>query len=403
MSTELSYHIDPFCWEFDAEIIDKKTLPDGRLGVILPKTYFYPTGGGQEHDVGTLGEARVSDVLIDDDGVVVHIVDRDLAATQVHATIDGARRLAFMQHHSGQHLLSQALVETLKLDTVSANINIDTPSTIDLETLADVDVTSAENLANQIIHRDLAIKSYFVDETQIHTVPLRRPPKVSGQIRIIEIDGFDYSACGGTHCARTGMIGIVKILRTERRAERLRVHFVCGQRALEYFQNYHSIVTAVARQFDTGIESIVETIAKQREMISTLQREITELREIKLKVEAQQLVAQAETFESIQLVTASFRNRPPQELRALASQLQNEAGVIALLAAYDGSKLSLTIACAPDTRISANELIRKQLAEIGGRGGGDARLAQGGGAASEQQFMALFAKTKEHIRFIRSS
>jgi alanyl-tRNA synthetase len=347
----------------------------------------------------------VSDVLIDDDGVVVHIVDRDITATQVHAKIDGARRLASMQHHSGQHLLSQAIDETLKLDTVSANINIDTPSTIDLETPVDIDVTSAENLANQIIYRDLAIKSYFVDETQVHTVPLRRPPKVAGQIRIIEIDGFDYSACGGTHCARTGMIGIVKILRIERRAERLRIHFVCGQRALKYFQNYHSIVTAVARQFDTGIESIVDAIQKQRESVGAMQKELAGLREIKLMMESRQLAAQAEAFESIKLVTASFRHRPPQELRALASQLQNEANVVALLASYDGNKLSLAVACAPDTRVSANELIRKQLAEIGrsARGGGDAGLAQGGGAASEQQYAALFAKTKEYIRFIHSS
>lgn len=397
MPTELAYHADPFCWEFEAEIIGKTTLPDGRWGVVLPKTFFYPTGGGQEHDTGTLGDARVTDVQIDDDGVVTHIIDRDLTATTVHAKIDSARRLAFMQHHSGQHLLSQAIVDALKLDTVSANINIDTPSTIDLETPVDLDVTPAENLANQIIYRDLAIKSYFVDEAQIHTVPLRRPPKVSGQIRIVEIDGFDYSACGGTHCTRTGMIGIIKVLRTERRAERLRVHFVCGERALKYFQNEHSIVTAVARQFDTGAEGIVEGVERQREALRASQKELQELQPLKLRAEAQQLVAQAEAFGSIKLVTASFRNRSPQELRALAGQLQNEAGVVALLAAYDGSKLSLVMACAAETHMNANDLIRKQLADMGGRGGGDARLAQGGGAISEEQFAVLFGKIKNYV------
>ncbi|MBI5034887.1 MAG: hypothetical protein HZB51_30550 [Chloroflexi bacterium] len=396
MPTELAYQTDPFRWEFDAEIIEKTTLPDGRSGVVLPKTFFYPTGGGQEHDTGTLGDALVTDVLIDDAGTVVHVVDRDIMATTVHAKIDGGRRLAFMQHHSGQHLLSQAIVEALKLDTVSANINIDNPSTIDLETPLDLDVTPAENLANQILYCDLAIKSYFVDQAQIHTVSLRRPPKVSGQIRIVEIDGFDYSACGGTHCARTGMIGIVKVLRTERRAERLRIHFVCGERALKYFQSYQNIVTTVARQFDTGAEGIVQAVEKQKASTISMQKELEELRELKLILQAQQLVAQAENLESIKLITAAFRNRSPQDLRALAGQLQNEPSVVALLASYDGNKLSLVVSSA-DTHIRANDLIRKILAEIGGRGGGDAKLAQGGGAASEAQFAALFAKTKEYL------
>ena len=127
------------------------------------------------------------------------------------------------------------------------------------------------------------------------------------------------------------------------------------------------------------------------------------LQPLKLRAETQQLVARAESLESIKLVTASFRNRSPQELRALASQLQNEVSVVALLASYDGAKLSLVIACASDTRISANDLIRKQLAETGGRGGGDAKLAQGGGAANEQQFAAVFGKTREYVRALKGT
>jgi alanyl-tRNA synthetase len=182
--------------------------------------------------------------------------------------------------------------------------------------------------------------------------------------------------------------------------ERLRIHFVCGERALHYFQNAHGIVTAVARQFDVGVDSVSEAVERQRETLRAAQKELQELLPLKLRAEAQQLIAQAESFASIKLVTASFRHRSPQELRTLASQLQNEASVVALLAAYDGVKLSLTIACAADTGVNANDLIRKQLAEIGGRGGGDAKLAQGGGAASEEQFAAMFAKTKDYLRAV---
>lgn len=392
MPTELAFHTAPFCWEFDAEIIDQKILPDGRLGVILPKTFFYPTGGGQEHDIGTLGEARVTDVLIDDDGTVMHIVDRQVSGV-VRAKIDGTRRLAFMQHHSGQHLLSAAILDAQNIESISANINIDNPSTIDLDTNRDIDLTPGEERANEIIFQDRAIKTYVVDEPMIHTIPLRRPPKVSGAIRVIEIDGFDYSACGGTHCTRTGMIGVIKIVKTEHVNKKLRVHFLCGERALKYFQTLHKIVTNVARQLDTHSEGILGALEKQSETARAMQKELQELREIKLSVEAKQLVAQAETFEGIKWIGALFRNRSAQELRALGMQLQNEPGLVAVLVANDGAKMSIVVS-STDTRVNANNLIRKLLADINGRGGGDARIAQGGGTASEEQFDGILEKAR---------
>jgi alanyl-tRNA synthetase len=194
------------------------------------------------------------------------------------------------------------------------------------------------------------------------------------------------------------MIGVVKIVKTERRAEKLRVHFVAGQRALGYFQNIHGIVNQVARQFDTNPEAVGEAVEKQREALRAVQKELEEFKTERVTLEAQRLAANAQLVGAIKLVSASFRNRAPQELRALATLLQNEPGVVALLASFDGAKLSLAVACASDTGINANALIRKQLTEIGGRGGGDAKLAQGGGAASEAQFQSFSARTVELIR-----
>lgn len=398
VSTELAYRDDPFCFEFDAEIVARVTLSDGRAGVILPRTFFFPTGGGQEHDTGMLGDARVTDVVMNDnDGVVIHVVDRAIPETRVRATIDRARRFAFMQHHSAQHLLSQAILDALGIESVSANINIDNPSTIDL-ICGDVDLTPGENLANAIIYADRPIKAYWIADSQIATVPFRVPPKVAGQIRVVEIEGFDYSACGGTHCTRTGQIGVVKIIRTERRAEKLRVHFIAGQRALEYFQRVHSIVTHIARQFDTSYDALSDALARQRDALRAAQKEIEELRAERLTWEAQRLVANARACGAVKLVVASFRERASQELRALALLLQNMPGVVALLASYDGAKVSLAIACASETSVSAHELLRALVAEIGGRGGGDAKLAQGGGAVSEEQFAAWIARAEENVR-----
>jgi alanyl-tRNA synthetase len=262
-------------------------------------------------------------------------------------------------------------------------------------------VTPAEDWANKIIYEDRPIKSYFISDDQIRAIPFRRPPKVKGQIRVVEIDSFDYSACGGTHCTRTGMIGIVKVLKTVRRAEKLRVFFAAGQRAFECFQDYHAIVTQIARQFDASPDAIVEMAARQQESLRAAQKELEELRSEKLLRQVKQLVANAESFDAIKLVTASLCDRSPQELRALAMLLQNEPVVIALLAVYEGVRLSLTISCGSNTGVSANELLRKQLAEINGRGGGDAQLAQGGGAIDEKRFESFFAHTREYIRALR--
>ncbi len=400
VKTELGYVTEPFRYDFEAEIGDRITLPDGRKGIVLPKTYFYPTGGGQEHDTGTLGDARVTDVTLDDAGTVVHIVDREVAGTRVPAKIDAKRRFAFMQHHSAQHLLSQAIERTLNLETISSRISIESPTTIDLpaSTVDEKKLERAEELANAVIFEDRPIKSYLVPEDQISTVPLRRPPKVSGQIRIVEIEGFDYSACGGTHCTRTGMLGLVKIVKAERRGEETRIYFVAGERAFQCFREEHSIVTKLSQRLNANPQTVIEALERQFDLLRAAQDEVQQLKADKLVLEAKQLAASAEAVNSRKLVVASFRNRPVQELRAMAAILQNEPRLASLLTTYDGAKIGLTVTCAKETGLNANQIIRTLLAPMGGRGGGDARLAQGGGAIEESQLDGWLARARGHLR-----
>ncbi len=161
MPTEQLYLHDPFRTEFEAEVIAQTNLDTGHKGVLLAGTYFYPTGGGQEHDTGMLGAARVVDVQIDDEGTIVHIVEGDVGGSRVPARIDWDRRFANMQHHSGQHILSEAFQEALDLETISSRISIDSPTTIDLPArdLSEADLARVENLANAVIYEDRPIKS----------------------------------------------------------------------------------------------------------------------------------------------------------------------------------------------------------------------------------------------------
>ena len=297
MDNQFLYLTDPLTLEFDTEIQESLDLPDGRLGVILTCTYFYPTGGGQEHDTGTLGSVRVVDVIKSEDGdSIIHILDGEPGDGSLLAKIDAERRMRHMQHHTAQHLLSGCFQQVFELETLSSGIRGGEPTTIDLPDtdLSRADLNRIEVMANQIIYENRTVKSYFVHSEKIDTIPLRRPPKVEGEIRIIEIDGFDYSACGATHCPQTGMIGAIKIIRTERINQKTRIHFVAGIQAMEYFGQYQEIATTLAAEMSAHPQDVVDLVRKQAAQLHTTEKELRQLRLAYSVFEAQDLLANAE-------------------------------------------------------------------------------------------------------------
>jgi alanyl-tRNA synthetase len=333
MEAQPAYWAEPLTWEFEARITQKTSLGHGLFEVTLEKSYFYPTGGGQLHDTGTLGEARVVDVFRAADGAVIHRVEGDVSGPLVPARIDGDRRLGHMQHQSAQHIVSRALEQILGLETLSARISADSPSTVDVPDVevSDSDLAQVERLVNQLVFENRPIKTYFITEDQLETVPLRRPPKVSGQIRVVEVEAFDYSACGGTHCPSTGMIGLIKIVKTERKNKKLRLHFVAGQQALTTFQHYQGVVTDLCQQLNTRPEEVVSLVNRHMAQLAAAEREIRSLQAEVLSVEAQQLNAQAEPIGAVRLVTKLYPNRSMSELRELAKRLPMQDNLVAVL------------------------------------------------------------------------
>ena len=389
MDSQLLYQEDVTTLEFEAEVVELVTLPDGHTGVILNRTYFYPTGGGQEHDTGSIGSAKVMDVYKDEENSrLVHIVEGTVSLGAVRAQIDADRRLRHMQHHTAQHLLTQCLLRQTGFETVSANINGYSPSTLDLVAtqISKNDLNQAELMANRVIYEDRSVKTYFVSPEELKSIPLRRPPKVSENIRIVEIDGYDYSPCGGTHVLRTGSIGLVKVLKAERMNDKLRIHFIAGLQAMEVFHDMYETLTGLANQMSTGWQDIPEVVVKQAEQLSATQKELMELRQASVKYEARELVENAETREGLHLVRVGYTGRPVNELRMLAEELKKISTVVAYLCSFDGQKVSLIVSCGEETGKDARQLLSAQLAQISGRGGGDNRLAQGGGVATEEQY-----------------
>jgi alanyl-tRNA synthetase len=406
MRNQLLYLKQPDKLEFDAAVLQRLDLPDAEIGLILDQSYFYPSGGGQEYDMGTIGAARVTRVYKDsEEGSVIHVVDRDVPLGNVHACIDPERRLRHMQHHTAQHLLTQCFLRVLNLDTISAHINGYTPSSLDLPAaaLSPDNLVQVEDLANRIIFEDRVVKSYFVTPEELEKLPVRRKAKVSEDIRIVEIDGFDYTPCGGTHCSSTGTIGMIKILRTERpNKDTVRVSFAAGLQALSIYREYHAIISSLVGQFGVSIPEITGAVQRQAEQLRSTQADMQGMQNQLLALEARKLAENPERIGSRRFILAAFEGRPVQELRALSAGLKEAQGLVSVLSTWEGGKLSLLVVCAPGGPVSARDLLNPLLALIGGRGGGDKVMAQGGGAADAQAASSFADQAREIIRQVLS-
>ncbi|PYT02704.1 MAG: alanyl-tRNA editing protein, partial [Acidobacteria bacterium] len=217
--TEKQYFHDSSLLEFSATVVEVKASERGDC-VVLDQTAFYPTGGGQPNDTGSLGEARVIDVFEDDANIIYHVVQPVGSiepGQNVTGLIDRGRRLDHLQQHSGQHILSQAFVQTCGAETRSFHLGSQT-STIDIELQSPSDdlMRGAEDLANAVIFEDRPMRVHLVNDEEAALLPLRKESAVRGKIRVIEIENFDWSPCGGTHAARTGQIGLIAIRSYER-------------------------------------------------------------------------------------------------------------------------------------------------------------------------------------------
>ena len=377
MKTERLYYNDPYMLEFDATILETRPYAN-RIGVVLDKTAFYPTSGGQPNDLGTINEAALLDCIEDEgSGTVIHVVDRELPAGPVHCRIDAGRRSDHMQQHSGQHVLSQAFVDLFNWPTVSFHLGVVT-CTIDLpaESISREQAEQAEDLANRIVRENRNVAVRYIDQEKIAEAGLRKMTERTGEIRVIDIAGYDRSACGGTHVRMTGEIGPVLITGLERAKKQTRVQFICGDRVLRY-----------ARQANRTLESISQTISAPPFETAGAVRTLWDEHQVARKriddLESRLMDYEAAEF-PVQngLAVGTFKNRGIEKLKILAQKICSRRGLIALLA-DEGDQLRVVFARSADGAADMNALLKKALERFGGRGGGRPNLAQGGGLVAD--------------------
>jgi alanyl-tRNA synthetase len=412
MTDRLYYH-DSFLHDFDAQVLEVGPAGSSRHAVVLDRTAFYPSSGGQVHDTGWIvpiadaadsrqpeSKLRVSEVVETEDGHIVHYIEAEKApakGTRVHGAIDPARRRDHMQQHSGQHVLSAAFLRLFHIPTVSFHMG-EEYSSIDLDArmLTQAQMMEAEKLANEIIWENRPVDIRFATAEEARELGLRKvPPVDKGKLRLIDIQDFDLTACGGTHVESTGQIGSILLRKLEKVKQGWRVEFVCGERAMVVARRDYSVLTEAAGLFSTQIGELPQQIRKSLEEARALRKSREALLEEVAELEAKQLLAQTAEINGRKIVVRLFTDRDVVFVKRLAQKLTRlESNVVALLGSTFG-QASLVYAQSPGQPFDMAALMREVLSQHGGRGGGSKDLAQGGlpqGQALEPALVELKAK-----------
>ncbi len=406
--TERIYYRDPFRLEFDARVVEVATAGE-RLAVVLDRSAFYPTSGGQVFDTGWLlaGELRaeVVEVAEREDGAVVHYLAPAAApglapGAEVRGEIDGERRRDHMQQHTGQHVLSAAFVRLYNSQTVSFHMGGES-CTIDLETpgLTREQAVAAERLANEVIGEDREVAVRFVALEEARTLGLRKLPERAGEIRLIDIRDFDLCACGGTHVHNTGQIGGILVRKTEKVRQGMRVEFVCGLRAVAAARRDFTTLTSAAELFSAHIYDVPAQIRKALDESKAGSKREQRLLEDLAEAEAARLLGAAEDVRGVKLVTRGYPDREAAFIKLLALKA-TAAGKCCAVFRATAAQPALVLAQSPGLALNCGALLREALAGVGGRGGGATDLAQGGApdaAALERAAAALEEKVRQGL------
>lgn len=391
MTDRLYYH-DSFLYEFDAEVMESaaRNAADSRPALVLDRTAFYPTSGGQVFDTGYIVPAsdapiklRVVEVGDADDGRILHYLEGESQlkpGDHVHGIIDIDRRRDHVQQHSGQHVLSAAFVSLFNLPTVSFHMGAEACS-IDLDTnsLSPAQVEAAESQANDVISQDRKVSIRYVTQEEATNLGLRKlPPAERDRLRLIEIEDFDLSACGGTHVAATGQIGCILLRKTEKVRQGWRVEFVCGKRAVSTARRDYVALAEAAGLCSSALWEIPQQVRKLQED----SREARKSREHQLEeiasLHGAALTASTPKTGERSVIMRSFPDRDSTFIKLLAQRLvRQEVPVVALLASVL-APAGLVFAQSPRQPFDMAALMKEALDQLGGRGGGSKDMAQGG-------------------------
>lgn len=394
--TVKQYYQDAYMKTFHTSIQDQKQDDLGWY-VVLEQTAFYPTGGGQPHDTGTLKNKRIINVE-EVNGEIRHYIGEpfDDISGVVEGQLDWERRFDHMQQHAGQHILSAAFAESLQYETISFHLGKEI-LTIDLEVsdLTESDARETEALANRMIQDSRPIETRWITEAELSQYPLRKQPTVTDDIRLVIIPDFDYNGCGGTHPRSTSEVGAIKILDWEKHKGHIRLQFVCGNRVLKQLHQKHGLLrelTGVLQAPEENMIPVVDRlIAKQKDQEKALEG----LKEVLLTYEAEGLLGEGTLQKGHTVIKKAYAERPIQELQKIAQHIISKRDdMLVLLVVKNDQKLQLVAAKGSSPSVNLREIAQKIFPMINGKGGGKESFVQGGGEAlmSKEELLEILVK-----------
>jgi alanyl-tRNA synthetase len=377
-STVRLYFDDPWLFEFEARVVARSSH-EGRPSVVLDRTAFYPEGGGQMADHGTLGPARVVDVQLDEAGTLHHVLEAELSpdVETVQGRIDRERRRVHMALHTGQHVLSRALVDVARAETVSSRLG-ETACTIDVDVaaLAEALIARAVDLSNSIVDDDVPVRAFFPEPDELARLPLRRAPKVEDSVRVVTVGEFDVTPCGGTHVTSSAQIGFVHVTGVERYKGGTRLTFASGRRAREQLAAESGLLRALSRDFSCGPNEVSAAVDKLRRELGTSREKLGQLRAEVAERAADALLERAgQTGDPV--MVAAFDDATVEILRAIGARLSALPEAVALLAGRSDDGTQVLCVRGSGSSFDCGAFVKRIAGATGGRGGGRPERAEG--------------------------
>jgi alanyl-tRNA synthetase len=380
--TEKLYLNDSYRFAFESSVVSVDPIPGG-YGVVLRATAFYPESGGQPSDRGLLADCEVEGVFENDNGDIVHRVEKWHLppGSSAKGTLNIRRRLDNMGKHTGQHILSGAFLKVAGTETLSSRLG-EVESTIELsvESLNEGVLYEVEDAANRLIREDVPVTVAYYNPEELDKLPVRKLPDRTGRLRIVRVGDYDCTACGGTHCRRSGEVGLIKIIGQEKMRGHLRVVFLTGNAALSDYRNKHRVLSQLTGRLTCHFNNLPSMVERLTEQNSRLRKEIAvferELNAYRIK----SLEQKAVTVGGVKAVIEEFADADPRSIRQLALKASKLLRAAVILACGD----KLLVAVPEEIDLSAAALAGKIMDRYGGKGGGNASFAQIGGLNPEK-------------------
>ncbi len=377
--------------EFEAAVVRAAAVADGRAEVVLDRTAFYPGGGGQPADRGTLGGAAVVELREEDNGDIVHVLERPAKSAEyvgvvtgdrLAGSVDAARRRDFMAQHTGEHLFAQALLRAGGLHTVSVHFG-DEDATIEVkaDSIEERVIQSAEDIANAAIRENRRVIVHEIDRSEASKFPLRRmPPEAEQRLRIVEIEGFDWVGCSGVHVRTTGEVFLIKAVSQEKIRGRVRLHVLAGERAFRDYGRKIALSQALTRALTCGEDTILARVRDLQAAQVEAAREMKRLTAGRAAADADAAVAAGRRLGDVVLVRRVLDNAGTDYLKAFVERVTAQPGRICIALDRGADSFQWIVAHSAGDGLELSGIVSPRMAEAGAKGGGRGARMQGVGS-----------------------